>query len=73
MKLINVMQKDLQTTLTIISSLAKDTDKHDKDQATSLQDTVAKASKLQKDIWAKTNWHSGLLKEAFKLSPPTCI
>lgn len=70
-KVINGLHKELQTVLAIISSLAKDVDKHDKDQVTSLHDTASKASKLQKDIWTKTLLQTSLLKEAFKVHPVT--
>lgn len=70
-KIVNGLHKELQTTLSIISSLAKDMDKHDKEQISSLQDTISKSQKMQADIWKKTNLISALLKEAHKLSPET--
>lgn len=68
-KIVQGLHKDLQTTLSIAGSLGKDMDNNDKDQISSLQDTISKAQKLQSDIWKKTILHSALLKEAYKLSP----
>ena len=66
----NGLHKELQTTLNIVSSLAKE-NTNDKEQNSSLQDTISKAQKMQADIWKKTNLIFALLKEAHKLSPVT--